>query len=300
MAKHVRLFVTDDLVKSIKNNITEIEEMITILNIKNRKAIFIYIYSLLEGAVFEYLRNYLYAFTEKIGEKNYSINKEELTGNEIKEAIVKKYIQNISKVNLYEYIQKSCELVDIESSWLKDSKLSLNEAIEIRNVITHNNMNMKKTNTGSKQGELPHDDLSVKYILDFSKKLVEILNKICLLFSSKYSKYTKEYLLREAWAYVFTSPILGFNSIWDMNNKQGLHIKLDEAERHVKSASSSEKLLLSIWFNQYSGSLNERYFKFQDIPMLVSITNKEKLKFTIRLFENYPYLLNGDLQRSFS
>lgn len=302
MAKQVRLFVTDDLIKSIKNNINEIEDMVTILNIKNRKAIFIYIYSLLEGAVFEYLRSYLYAFTEKIGEKNYIINKEDLNGSEIKETIVKKYIQNISRANLYEYILKACELVDIESSWLKDNKLPLHEAIEIRNIITHNNMNMIKTNTGSEQGELPHDDLSVEYITKFAKKCVEILNKICLLFSSKYSKYTKEYLLREAWKYVFTSPILGFDSIWDMNNKLGLHIKGDEAEHYVKSASSSEKLLLSIWFNQYSTSLNKRFFDFNEMPMLVSVdsSSKNQIRFLINLFEQYPYLLNGDLQRSFS
>ena len=246
MSNKIRFFVTDDIVKNIKNNITEIEDIITVLNIKNRKAIYIYIYSLLEGAVFEYLRNYLYAFTEKIVDKNYIFNKKYLNGSDIKEAIVKKYIQNISRANLYEYILKSCELVDIDASWLKNDKLSLNEAIEIRNIITHNNMNMIKTNTGAEKGKFPHDDLSVEYITGFAEKCSGILNKICFLFSSKYSKYTKEFLLREAWKYVFTSPILGFESIWDMNNKQGLHIRSDEAERYVKSASSSEKLLLSM------------------------------------------------------
>ena len=127
-------------------------------------------------------------------------------------------------------------------------------------------MNMIKTITGSKQGELSHGDLSTKYITDFAKHCVEILNKICTLFSSKYSKYTKEFLLRESWKYVFTSPILGFDSIWDMNAEHGLHIKSDEAERYVRSASHTEKLLLSIWLNQYSQSLNQRYFEFKEIP----------------------------------
>lgn len=44
---------------------------------------------------------------------------------------------------------------------------------------------------------------------------------------------------------------------------------------------------------QYSSSINDRFFKFSDIPMLVSVSDKNNVYMILHVMDLYPHLFNG-------
>lgn len=130
--------------------------------------------------------------------------------------------------------------------------------------------------------------------------LKEVLLEMELCLKVKYHKYTKYRLIKDLWEDIFDTLLLKFDEciiirphVFNKNNKV-VGINIDHLDRVAKSISSSEKFFLSLLLQQYSCSINDRYFKFSDIPSLVSITSKSKINKILHVFSIYPHLFNGE------
>lgn len=129
-------------------------------------------------------------------------------------------------------------------------------------------------------------------------QFIGILGQIKKQIDFKYHKYTKEHLVRELWGYVFSSPLLSFDSIWEFDNDGTLKIRdVNIVQKQISGISSSEHLLLSVFLQQYNDTLNKVLHSFEDIPALVNLDpgNKDKLVNIINFFEYHPLFFCGEV-----
>lgn len=172
----------------------------------------------------------------------------------------------------------------------------INEISQTRNKITHDNSysELQRMHLNNYR-DLPIS--SLEKIQNYINTLVETLNEIDIQICNTYHKYSYEFLLRSVWSYVFTSPLLTFDQIWTFKNGV-LQIKdTKQVKKQINGISSSEHLLLSIFFQQYNNNLNESLHSFRDIPALVSIDKEGKNKIIeiINFFKYYPLIFNGEV-----
>jgi len=117
---------------------------------------------------------------------------------------------------------------------------------------------------------------------------------------SKYKKYTKYKLIKDLWDNVFQTPLLRFedciimrNSAIGDNCKKVVGFNFEHIKNISNSISSGEKFFLALLLQQYSGSVNDQFFMFKDIPSLVSVWPKYILNDVLQVFSVYPNLFNG-------
>lgn len=168
----------------------------------------------------------------------------------------------------------------------------------IRNQITHENTPSRQINWNKESRHLDKREMAENYKNDIVY-LLEILVEFSIKIKEKYSKYTKYKMLKEFWNTLFDTPLLRFEdcvflteSIWNSERKV-VGFNFDYIKKVSNSISSGEKFFLSILFQQYSQSINENFFRFSDIPMLVSISDKKKIYVFLHVMILYPYLFNG-------
>lgn len=288
-----RFFVCRDVSTLISKKTEEIQSTLSNMNEKTLKPSFIYSYSIFESTLTEILRYYLIAFPEKL-DNNLTMEKDELLStsstHDIILSSVNKYIRKYSCKTLLEYISFFKESLSIEI-YVDNNKVK--KVSKLRNSITHDDANSELLLSHIYQHDLPLSYFDVQnYILYFYDLLNDILDQI----NKVYNKYTYEFLLRNVWEYTFSTPHLSFDSIWEFNPNGVLQIRdLDEVEKRISDISSSEHLFLSIFFQQYSNTLNEKLHSFHNIPALVSLDSdsKDKLINIITFFKYYPLFFNG-------
>ena len=288
-----RFFVCKDVSTLISKKTEEIQNTLSNMDEKTLKPSFIYSYSIFESTLTEILRYYLIAFPEKL-DNNLTMEKNELLStsstHDIILSSVNKYIRKYSCKTLLEYISFFKESLSIEI-YVDNNKVK--KISKLRNSITHDGANSELLLSHIYQHDLPLSYFDVQnYILYFYDLLNDILNQI----NKVYNKYTYEFLLRNVWEYTFSTPLLNFDSIWEFNQNGILQIRdLDEVKERINDISSSEHLFLSIFFQQYNNTLNEKLHSFHNIPALVSLDSdsKDKLINIITFFKYYPLFFNG-------
>lgn len=273
----IRFFVYNDINLFISNTKLEIQNISNDITEASKKPYFLYAYSLFESTITEILRYYLSAFPEKI-DKNINIGKNELLSSPATHDIIlnsiNTYIRKLSTKSLYQYLFLFKETLSINFSL--DFNI-INEISKIRNYITHNNSNLKLQRIHIFNYEaLPIP--SLKTIKNYINILTCILDSIDTQICEVYHKYTYEFLLRSIWSYALPSPVLAFDQIWSFNNGILQINDITKVKSHINNISSSEHLIVSIFFQQYSNSLNELLHSFKDIPALVSIDENAKNK----------------------
>ena len=87
--------------------------------------------------------------------------------------------------------------------------------------------------------------------------------------------------------------MLEFDEVCEIKEENRFYFKVDYLEEVFGSLASSEKMLLVILIQQFSGSIIDGLIKFQDLPMLAHMEEKEKLYFIIELFDAYPLLFQN-------
>ena len=68
--KQPRILIIDELLSDLDSNINEMQNYVNRLDENNYKCFFIYIYSLFEGAMWQLAKSILYAFPEKLLQKD--------------------------------------------------------------------------------------------------------------------------------------------------------------------------------------------------------------------------------------
>ena len=291
----IRFFVYSDISSFISNIRIEIQNITSDISESSKRPSFLYAYSLFESTITEILRYYLNAFPEKI-DKNINIGKAELLSSPATYDIISNfidiYVRKYSSETLIKYLSFFRETLSINLSL--DENI-INEISQTRNKITHDNSYSELQRMhlyNYRDFPIP----SLENIQNYINTLIDILHKINIQICNTYHKYSYEFLLRSVWSYVFTSPLLTFDKIWTFENGV-LQIKdIKQVKKQIHGISSSEHLLLSIFFQQYNNDLNESLHSFRDIPALVGIDTKGKNKIIeiINFFKYYPLIFNGE------
>lgn len=298
----MRIFICEELINNLKANISKIKIMQPKIDSDNFEAYFIYTFALFESALCEAMRHMLSAFPEKISnEKQLSFSTDVIYGNmfspqAILSTIIDGEIKKMGKGSAQTIISEAQRICGVkflyEQSRLKEISFS-------RNLLTHEN-------TTSQQEYLLGQQYHRKenYDIERSKKDIAYLLGILESFSSevenRYSIYTKYKLLEALWNILFNTPMLKFENCvlireWttEAGRRKVVGFDFDYIQTASTSISSGEKFYLSMLLQQYSTSINERYFQFNDIPMLVSIADKENIYIFLHVMTVYPYLFNG-------
>jgi hypothetical protein len=298
----MRIFVCDELINNLKINIVKIEEAYNQIGEKNHEAFFIYTFALFESAICEVMRHILIAFPEKISSEKYpKLKLRDIYDNisspqYILYTLVDMEIKNITKGDAKSLLDKAENVCSVKLNY--DEKI-LKDISGERNRLTHDN-------TISNQQYILGAMHSGKAIFkgEKCKEYVEILLNILREFSneiqSKYKNYTKYKLINDLWNNVFHTPLLTFKDCVNIEDMEyGDHVSkvvrfdFEHIKSVSKSVSSSEKFYLALLLQQYSGRVNDNIFKFDDIPMLASISSKNIIIDILQVFSVYPTLFNG-------
>lgn len=292
--KKPRIFVCSELLNSFYDASWKMDKYISLIDNTFCEPIFMYIYALFEGTLSYSLTHYLTSFPEKISNDKLKIDKDLLihsisTENALTD-VIETTIRRLSSQNMSEFIKDYLEVLTITV----DLDFEAIDKITVaRNTLTHNIMSQNVITQKDKKDRV---NKAIKY----STYLQNLLDKILNAIKAKYAKYTKEKILRDLWSYTFETPLLPFDAIWDLSS-DSLHIRnIEEVKSHIEAVSGSERFYLAFWFQQYSTTLNDLFFKFKDMSMLVSISDQEQLHFLIKAFEKYPHLINGDFNKRYS
>ena len=291
----IRFFVYTDINILISNNKTEIQNIRNNITESSKKPYFLYAYSIFESTITEILKYYLNAFPEKL-DKNITIEKNELLSSPLTYDIIynftNAYIRKLSTKTLSQYLHFFQETLSIKFSF--DDNI-INEISKTRNNITHNN-----SASILQQMHILHYKvlpiIPLKNIENYINILIDVLDSINNQICKVYNKYNYEFLLRNIWSYAFSTPVLAFDLIWNFKNGALQINDINQVKLCINSISSSEHLLVSIFFQQYSNNLNELIHSFKDIPALVSIDDnwKNKIIEIINFFKYYPHIFNGE------
>jgi hypothetical protein len=297
----MRILVCEELINDLRVNIEKIKDMSVQLKKNNYEAFFVYSFALFESSICEALRRILDAFPEKLSDekqpklKNSDIFNNIYSSNYILDTIINAEIKSISKGNALALLQTAESLMAIELTF---DRRAIEEVSEYRNRLAHDNtISNREYLLGERT--VKGNTFSIEKAKILIDILTEVLSELELCLKSKYQKYTKYKLIKDLWEEIFASPLLKFEDCilirqggFEKNIKV-VGINFDHLENVVKSISSSEKFFLSLLLQQYSSSINDRYFKFKDIPSLGSISSKTKINKILSVFNIYPNLFNG-------
>lgn len=291
----IQCFINDNVTSFISKQQEEIKKVSSDVDEKFIKPMFTYSYSVFESTITEIFRYYLYAFPYKI-EKNIVVDKNKLISTSLTQDILEEsidsYIRTFSAKPLADYLKTFCRTLDIK---VPINKSEIEEISNMRNIIVHDSskryLRLLHTSNEAITYNLPLSKFQ-KYIATMLNILEEISNKI----SEKYVRYTYEKLVHEVWENVFTSPLLEFNKVWKIHEGR-LVISSEYLENIIDCISSSERLFLAVFLQQYNDTLNKSLHLFNHIPAFVSLdfNSKNKLVDLIAFFKYYPYTFNGEI-----
>lgn len=305
----MRIFICKELINNLDANIGKIKEIQPKVDKYNYEAYFIFAFALFESALCEAMRHMLSAFPEKINsEKQFTLSSDVLYKNMfspqmILSSLIDSEIKKISKGSAHAVIAEAERICAIQALHERNR---LEEISHFRNLLTHANTPSKGEYLLGLQSESKNH-----FTLELAKRdiayLIDVLESFALEIANKYRKYTVVRLLQDLWNTLFNSPLLRFEDCvliragaTGNTEKKIVGFHFDYIEKISNSISSGEKFLLSMVLQQYSVSLNDQYYKFRDIPMLVTMGDKRNLYMFLHVMTVYPYLFNGmDMKDNF-
>ena len=164
----------------------------------------------------------------------------------------------------------------------------------LRNTIVHDNLK-----TSSMLPYVASKSIEKLKLNDLQKDtlyLKQLLSDIAGAVSDKYYKYTLEKVCRSIWEETFCTPLLKFDNVWVIDESSIYIRNIEKMNEKCAELSRGEKLLLSIFLQQYSNSINDKIFKFNDLPAICSLDTcfSEKIINVLQILIAHPYLFNGE------
>ncbi|EIJ39297.1 hypothetical protein [Galbibacter orientalis] len=293
------LLLVEDLIEPIENSIKELE-LIYKDNLKKKsdyilKGTFVYVISLFESSFTECLKRFLISFPDKISDGKISGKEskyllETVFASDAIEFIIDDFLYEYTYKDVSEIMKRTFSLLDIDSKKISFNNDNLIERKERRNILVHNDLKVDKKyirNTKCDPQILRKKlNIDEKYIIDTITLTESILEQTKSELILKYGDYTRNKLLRNAWNYVFNSPLLNYDDYWNENHG---FIFENNKKIDISNLSSGEKTWLAYWIQHYSSSILDKYFKFSDMHM--SSYQSKKMNFLIEFFNKYPLIL---------
>ena len=293
------LFLIDDLLIPIDNNISELEYLLKNLdaNIEGylQKSIFIYSFSLFESSITDSLKHFLTAFPKKISHfkakslDNYLLYNA-VFASDIYDSIIEEYIRAIQYEGFREIFKEIYKIFELkkEDHFTYHNK-DLIERKERRNIVVHNNSIVDRKyiiNTNNDPSMLGNKlEVDNLYLVKTLKIFLSILKQFRNILQAKYGKYNRIKLIKDVWNYVFDTPLLVYKNIWDEN---GSFILPKHQYPILNGLSSSEKVLFSYWMQHYNSGIIERFFEFKHLDIYYESNG---MLFLVEFFSEYPSIL---------
>jgi len=297
----LRIFVCEELLKNLEVNMVKIKNSLNQIDEENKEAFYIYNFALFESAICEVIRHILISFPEKMSDKKEvklkmsDIYSNVFTPNYIIFELVNAEIKSISKGNAKLILEKLESICDIKLNY--DDGI-LQKISSKRNAITHENTQSRQEYILGDRGS-NSSEIAIAMVIQDMKYLNNILLDLKLKLEKRFEKYTKYKLIKSLWEDVFKTPLLKFEECVFLRNSYGredirvVGFDFEHLKSVATSISSGEKFFLAMLLQQYSGTINDEFFKFKDIPGLVSIRPQYIINEVLQVFNIYPNLFNG-------
>lgn len=260
------------------------------------QAYFLLGFAFFETSCLEAIRHLYSSFPEKIGKKT----EIRLTSDYLTDVLfdsfimfdklVEDVVRDISRDNIRDIFSHLVEVSGVKKSDFANYESSIEllyEISKLRNMIVHEN---SISTSLYKSSALNNDRNNNALMLNYMKSLVLILEELVNLLQKKFYKSNYLTLLKSLWKETFKTPLLPFDSCWTITNVKGneLMINSDHMKGVANRLSSGEKFYLSFIIQQYSGSINDELFKFENIPALVSISDITIYQKILLILRKYP------------
>ena len=289
------MLIRDELLYTLCHSKHRIEELIVCLDENNHEAFYMYSFSIFESSLLYINRTILISFPQKINRK-FDLNeaKNDLIKYPYHESntklIVNAYLKKLPKGSLYDLLLEVNNNCGLKLNIINEKDI-INEMNKLRNDLIHEYYMYKEKNKSVSE--------SIEKIKLYMYTLIRFIDELTNKLGEKYKKYTKKAFVKRFWNRIFNTPLLPFDKCVCFREvfteKEQILFNAEYLEYIVDNLSSSEKFFLALIIQQFSPSLNDRFFNFASIPMLISIdeNNKDKIYYILDVFKEHPYLFNG-------
>lgn len=250
------LLLKKDLLKPINQALTRIEK------IRERKAnnvdsiilegLFTLGVSSFEHSLIDTLRTLFLHIPDKLDLKTESITKDTLiNGNPLSQAIENK-VNSVSYKNISEILKYFADITGIANNLISEEEMnSLIELKATRNLLIHNNLKVNSIykDTAGPNSRSSSDRLTISqdYLFESIIVLKTILQKFKVALLEKYKPYTRINATRNLFKYIFPTPIMHFENVFEINEEEDIVGNLLINHSHKNSLSSSETFLFKMW-----------------------------------------------------
>lgn len=243
-----------------------------------------------ENAVVDSLRYYYAARPGTLGNDPISVEPRNLWHAARSRDILQQFIDHRLRKIGYESFTKQLErytkVVQIEGP---DSDLleSFIELKETRNLIVHSDMRateeyIARSGTHKRvdgQGELV--PISHEYLLSRLITCHSLLDLLRSSIADRYSEYSRVAAIRRLWAWMFRSPVMGFDDFW-VTDEEADEVAYRDPE--VAHLANSEQIILSLWLTQV------RYRSSTEPLTMYSldVRNRRKVSYFLSILDDFP------------
>lgn len=284
------IFILSDVQKIFDNTYEELESIkqdlksIVCISSWISKSTYVHIYSIFEATLYQTYYKILSAFPDTI--KNIKIdNIGEIVStyslmNPLVEIVASEFARGFAYGDIKSVLKNYNNIVQIGLNTIDDQIITeLEKYRNERNFLVHQGVILNNLN---------QDIISEKI------KLIEsMLKEINKKFESKYRKYTKQYLIKSSWNFVFEHA-LPFDSCFLLNNDgNSYRVNTEFIDKRTGTLSSSEKMLIVLFLTNYNSGVLDKSVRIKDLCTFASLTqhSKNKIGFILELFQKYPSLL---------
>lgn len=188
-----------------------------------------------------------------------AVGHEQLLNGEVINQIIESSVNRLAYSSLDNFLKLFIKVFAIDRQDLDlDSILEgLIEIKETRNLLLHNNLlvnDLYLKKTGSiKRGNVPGQKLVVDkaYSIESLTMVAKLIEAIIIQIRTKYGHFTILPLLRNLFAFNFSSPIIKFENFCTLNEATDIY---DGPFQMPDGRSSSENFFLEFWQAQRDGS----------------------------------------------
>jgi len=304
--KRPHLLLVNELIKPINNTKKIISEIKSTIDISSPKivlyGIFSYTVSIFEIMQNEILFYYLDKYPEKIHSEKTQINKEYIGSSSffIRKNLIQDYVISLNYNSIKIFMKQFFNILSIDN----EDENTIDQIIEIketRNLLLHNNLKVNDVyiKKSGKMCRATQDDVITekKLLLDYNYTIntVNIIENILLSIENKliikYKKFTRHYVFKQIWDYLFKSPVLNFDDYF-YSSGEIINLKPNKVsyiKRMVKNGfSSTEVKFLFLIFSHLFPSLSDKIFKPRFLNCYsLDHYSKEKYNYLNSILANY-------------
>lgn len=295
----IKKIYKNELTEMLDNTELRLSEIVAKFNDDSivNKGLFLMATAYFEATIRDVLHYILTRDSKKFGKSSVSISADDIDrfrNEKLIDVATDNHLFNLFKGNLKAEVYKIYEFITNKNNIQNESKKNFGELFELvtklsdtsyyRNCLIHQSgkksrdfdLNVEHYKTDSESLPYPKyllEEFVTNYITFFGILKVEIIKNI------HFYEYTRISYLKDLWSFCFSSPIMGFENYWVIDEERDLIIGIKYPD-YESSLSSSEEVFLSIWRHQYNDSIPSKDF------ILCSIDNR-KLMF---LYEQLDHI----------